>query len=429
MLDSFNIALSGLDANSEAINNVGDNLANLNTTGYKADSTDFQDMVSSSYLSSGEISNGTGVGQTLNIRQFTPGTIESTTAPLDAAIQGDGFFMVTANGTTQYTRDGTFTTDQNGNLTTASGAMVQGWMASADGTLNSSGAVGNITIPPDQTLPPVATTAFTANLNLDASASGTSGAFSVPVQVYDSLGVAHTLTMTFTPASAGGTGGTSGSGSTATPGSWDYSISIPSGDLSTAPTAPLATGTLTFDSSGNLTAPAASGSPVAVSISGLADGAADMSLNWNLYNTNGSPAITQFASASATSATTQNGSATADVTGISIANGGQVVATYSNGTQQVEAQIAVAGISNPNSLVASGNNNFITSADTATPVVGMPGTGGRGQIEGSSLEESNVDIGTEFTNLMVYERAYQADSKVIMTTDDMMQSLVSLIQQ
>jgi len=427
MLDSFNIALSGLDSNSEAINNVGDNLANLNTTGYKADSTDFQDMVSSSYLGSGEISNGTGVGQTLNMRQFTAGTIETTTSPLDAAIQGDGFFVVTANGATQYTRDGTFTTDQNGNLTTASGGMVQGWMASSDGTLNTSGAVGNINIPPDQTLPPVATTQFTANLNLDASASGATGAFSVPVQVYDSLGVAHTLTMTFTPASAGGTSGTSGS--TATPGSWDYSINIPSGDLGTAPTAPLATGTLTFDSSGNLTSPAASASPVAVSISGLADGAADMSLNWNLFNTNGSPAITQFASASATSSTTQDGSAAADVTGISIANGGQVVATYSNGTQQVEAQIAVAGISNPNSLIASGNNNFVTSADTATPVVGMPGTGGRGQVEGSALEESNVDIGTEFTNLMVYERAYQADSKVIMTTDDMMQSLVNLIQQ
>jgi len=426
MLDSFNIALSGLDANSEAINNVGDNLANLNTTGFKADSTDFQDMVNSTFMSSGETSNGTGVGQTLNLRQFTQGTVESTTNGMDAAIQGDGFFVVDNNGTTEYTRDGAFTTDANGNLTTADGAMVQGWMAGADGTVNNSGAVGNITIPPDQTLPPVATTSLSADINLDASAvaGSSNGTFSVPIQVYDSLGVAHNLTITFTQPTGSGTGGTGSS----TPGTWDYSISMPSADFSTAPTAPLATGTLTFNSSGVLTSPA-SGSPVAIAVSGLADGAADMSINWNLYDANGNSTLTQVAEASSAASITQNGSAAASVTGISISNGGQVVATYSNGAQQVEAQVALAGISNPDSLISAGNNSFVTSAQTATPVIGMPETGGRGQIEGSSLEESNVDIGTEFTNLMVYERAYQADSKVILTTDDMMDTLVNLIQQ
>src|SRR5579884_1097180 len=248
MLDSFNIALSGLNANSSAIDTTGDNLANLNTIGFKTNSVDFENLVSDSMSNSPTAPNGAGVGQPLDLRQFTQGTIQTSASPLSVAIQGDGFFVVNDNGQSEYTRAGNFTVDQNGTLSTATGEQVQGWMAAADGTLNPSGAVGNITIAANQVLAPSATTQFSADLNLDAAAvaGAASGTYSTPIQVVDSLGVTHNLTITFTkPAATGGTG-------TSTPNTWNYAITVPGSDFSTAPSKPIASGSLTFDSSGNL---------------------------------------------------------------------------------------------------------------------------------------------------------------------------------
>jgi flagellar hook protein FlgE len=166
---------------------------------------------------------------------------------------------------------------------------------------------------------------------------------------------------------------------------------------------------------------------VAVAITGLADGAADLNLNWSLYGANGASTLTQFSSASALSGSTQDGVAAAQLTQVGLDNNGQVLAHYSNGSSLVLAQVALAGISNPESLVSVGNNNFQVSASTATPVVGTPATGSRGSIEGGALEASTVDIAKEFTNLIVYQRAYQANSRVISTTDQIVQDLISLI--
>jgi flagellar hook protein FlgE len=430
MMDSFNIALSGLSANSSAIDTTGDNLANLNTIGFKSSSVDFLTLVSSSMSGGSPTESGSGVSKPLDLRQYTQGTVQTSANPLSVAIQGDGFFVVNGGGATEYTRAGNFTVDQNGTLSTATGEKVQGWMAAADGTLNASGALSNITIAANQVLPPSATTQFSANLNLDASgvAGAASGTYSTPMQVVDSLGITHNLTITFTkPAGTGGTGGTGNS----TPGTWNYAITAPASDFTTAPSAPLVTGALSFDTNGNLTSPAATdnGGAVDVNVTGLADGAADLAIKWNLFNSNGTPSITQYASASSLAGSTQNGNTAAELSGISIANGGQVVATYSNGTQRTAAQLAMASISNPQSLVSVGNNNFAATANTATPAVGLPGSGGRGDVLSKSLEASNVDLATEFTNLITYERAYQADSKVITTTNDLMQSVVNLIQQ
>jgi flagellar hook protein FlgE len=189
----------------------------------------------------------------------------------------------------------------------------------------------------------------------------------------------------------------------------------------------LATGNLTFDSSGNLTSPAAPAT-VPVAIPGLSDGAAALNLTWNLDNTSGNPAITQYSQVSASSGTTVDGTAAAQLTQVGIANGGTIVAQFSNGTQQVVGQIAVAGIENPDSLVSTGQNEFSLSASSATPSIGAAGTGGRGQIEAGSLETSNVDIGTEFTRLMTYQNSYQADSKAITTIDQMQQALMQMKQ-
>jgi flagellar hook protein FlgE len=417
MSGSFSIALSGLTADTDALDIVGNNLANLNTTGYKDTTASFYDLLAQS-AGGGSIQIGGGVSATIGQSQFTQGSIQLTGGTFDAAIQGNGFFVVQDTaGDTLYSRAGNFQLDANGTLVTATGQDVQGWM-STNGVVNTSGAVGNITIPANALSTPVATTKFSVNMNLQSDATiGTSAAtFSAPIQVVDSLGATQTLTATFTETAAN---------------TWGYSITIP-GDALTGGTAgtpsEVAKGTLTFDSNGNLTTPAAPGT-VPVAITGLADGASDLSLNWNLYNpTTGASTITQFDQPSAVSGTSQDGSTATEITQVSIADGGAIVAHYSDGSQSVVAQLAIAGISNPQSLISVGQNNFELGADTATPAVGAPGTGSRGTIQGGALESSNVDIATEFTNLIVYQRSYEANSRVISTLDQLTQDLLNLKQ-
>ena len=151
-----------------------------------------------------------------------------------------------------------------------------------------------------------------------------------------------------------------------------------------------------------------------------------MNINWDLFNASGAGAITQYGEAS-TASSSQNGTQAAQLTQVGIQQGGQVVASFSDGTQKVEAQLALASIQNPTSLQNVGNNNYATTTSTATPSVGVPQSGGRGQIMGGELEGSNVDMATEFTNLIVYQSGYQASSKVITTADQMNQDLLNLI--
>jgi len=417
MSGSFSIALSGLTADTDALDIVGNNLANLNTTGYKDTTASFYDLLAQT-AGGGAIQIGGGVSATIGQSQFTQGSIQLTGGAFDAAIQGNGFFVVQDSaGDTLYTRAGNFQLSANGTLQTATGQDVQGWTAT-NGLVNTSGAVGNIVIPANALSTPTATTEFSANLNLESNATaGTSAAtFSAPIQVVDSLGATQTLTATFTETAAN---------------TWGYSITIPGQDVTggTAGTpSQLATGTLNFDSNGDLKTPAPPGQ-VVVAITGLADGASNMNLNWNLYNpTTGASTITQFAQPSALSGTTQNGVAATEITSVSLSNGGTIVANYSDGSQAVVAQLALAAISNPQSLISTGQNNFQTGADTATPAVGAPGTGSRGTIQGGALESSNVDIATEFTNLIVYQRSYEANSRVISTLDELTQDLLNLKQ-
>ncbi len=416
MSGSFSIALSGLTADTDALDIVGNNLANLNTTGYKDTTASFYDLLAQT-AGGGAIQIGGGVSANIGQSQFTQGSIQLTGGAFDAAIQGNGFFVVQDSaGDTLYTRAGNFQLSANGTLETGTGQDVQGWMAS-NGAVNTSGAVGNIVIPANALSTPVPTTQFAVNMNLQSDATvGTSAAtFSAPVQVVDSLGATQTLTATFTETAAN---------------TWSYSITIPGSATTAGGATPtqLATGTLDFDTNGNLKTPAPPGQ-VAVAITGLADGAADMNLNWNLYNpTTGASTITQFDQPSAVSGTSQDGVASTEITQVSIADGGTIVAHFSDGSQAVVAQLALAGISNPQSLISTGQNNFELGADTAAPAVGTPGTGSRGTIQGGALESSNVDIATEFTNLIVYQRSYEANSRVISTLDQLTQDLLNLKQ-
>jgi flagellar hook protein FlgE len=219
------------------------------------------------------------------------------------------------------------------------------------------------------------------------------------------------VTYTFTP--------------TGTPNQWNYSASIPAADAATVTPA---TGTLTFDTNGNLISPLPTDPQPVIAATGMTDGASDMSITWSLYNgPNGTtPTVTQFAQASATNAVTQNGAASANLASVSLGNGGQVIALYDNGQQVVVGQLAMASIRNPDSLKGAGDNNYLATGTTALPAIGLPGTGGRGTVLGQSVESSTVDMATEFTNLIVFQRSYEASAHVVTTVDQMSQATIAL---
>jgi flagellar hook protein FlgE len=418
MSTAFSNALSGLQANSEAINVVSGNLANENTFGYKANTVSFEELVSS--IGGSATTNLTGASVVPNSKQsFSQGSITTTGQPYDAAIQGNGFFVVQSIGGQQaFTRAGNFTLNSSGQLLTQNGEYVEGWNG-INGVVNTNAPLADIVVPVAGLRAPTTTTEFSLNLNLNAgAAAGTTDAtFTSPIQIVDSQGQTHVLTVTYTEQAAPPSG------------TWNYSVSIPSPDLSAASTTPnpLAAGTLTFDTHGNLLVPAA-GAPIAVPIAGFADGAADMpTLIWNLYDANGAPQITQYDQVSANLASSQNGTQAGQLTGISIGANGQITAKYSNGDNVAVAQVAVGTVLNPESMQDLGNNSFGVTSATSVPAIGVPGTGSRGTVTGGALESSTVDIATEFTNLLIYERGYQANSKVITTEDQVIQTTLSLI--
>jgi flagellar hook protein FlgE len=152
-----------------------------------------------------------------------------------------------------------------------------------------------------------------------------------------------------------------------------------------------------------------------------------MNLSWNSYDSAGNSTITQFGQPSAYSATSQNGSAAVQLNQVGRGSGGQILAEYTDGSQVVVGQVAMASIRNPDTLIAAGSNNLTLSSLTANPAIGMPGTGGRGTIVGGSIEASTVDIASEFTSLIVYQRAYEANAHVVTTADQLSQDTINLI--
>lgn len=206
-------------------------------------------------------------------------------------------------------------------------------------------------------------------------------------------------------------------------------MTIPGQDTKTGTAATpvsLGTGTLAFDATGKLTTPAAGAPATEKTTGGLADGANDLNISWSFFDANSAPLVTQYAQTSASSATTQDGLQAATVNNIQLTDGGTLMASYSSGKQVAIAQVALASIGNPESLLSVGNNNYQLGATTQTPSIGQPQTGSRGQILGGSTEASNVDLAKEFTNLIVYQRGYQANSKVITTLDQITQSLLAI---
>lgn len=412
MFTSFSTALSALGAHSTAVDVVGNNLANLNTPGFKASVVSFYDLVTQSLGAGlGETQVGFGVARPITLRQFSQGAIQTSAGPLDAAIQGDGFLVLRSkSNATIYGRGGNLQVDRNGVLLTATGERVQGWV-SQDGALDTNLPVADVSVPVGSLRPakPTSQLSFDLNLNARATAGPPADTFSTSMEVFDSLGVSHVVSIKFTK--------------TATPGEWNYSFSIPDSDVS-APIAPV-TGSVNFTTAGTLSNPTNAGPFPTLSITGLTSGAAPMQVTWNLYNGQ-TPRLTQFAQPSAVSALGQNGSAAAQLVRVGLGDGGIVLAQYSSGEQVIVGQLAMASIRNPESLISVGNNSYQLSARSAVPAVGTAGTGGRGSILGGAVENSTVDIAKEFTNLIVLQRGYQANTRVVTTVDEISQETINL---
>jgi flagellar hook protein FlgE len=410
---SFATSLSGLQSNSQDLSVISNNLANLNTTAYKGATASFQDLF---YQEIGSSGNGNpiqvGVGTTVGSipANFTEGNIQSTGVPTDVAIQGNGFFVGDQNGEQVFIRAGDLTVQSDGTLVSSDGAIIQGYQA-VNGAINTNQTPGALTISSGTINPPNPTSTASLSLNLD-SGTAVNGTFSTALTVYDSLGAAHVLTYNFTNTAAG---------------QWNYSVTIPAADVGqTGNPVVINSGTLQFNGAGQLTTPAAN--VTNINVPNLADGASALNFTWQLYGSGGTGLLTQVAAPSATASTLQNGYASGSLTTYTINSDGVIEGTFSNGQTQPLGQILLATFANEQGLSRDGSNQFLSTLASGAPNIGVPGTGGRGTLSGGSLEQSNVDISTQFADLIVAESGYQANAKVVTTLDTIVQDTINLIQ-
>jgi len=423
---SFSIPLTGLQADSTALNTIANDLSNMNTTAFKAQTTEFSDLFYQQIGNTGAgdpIQVGAGVRVAANFTSYTQGTINSTGNSTDVALNGNGFFVVgNGQGGYELTRAGDFTQDANGYLLSSSGLNVMGYPAT-NGVVNTNAALTPINIPVGQVQVPKATTTFgmTANLNAE-SATGTQ--FPAPVTIYDSLGEAHVVTVTYTETA---------------PNTWSYSIALPASDFAGGVSTPV-TGSMTFDSNGNLTTVTPSGgtaetvgtaagdvSSIPVSFTGLADASSNLSMQWNLLGPSGTPTVSQVATGSAVSATTQNGYPSGQYQSFTINSDGTVTVTYSNGQRQNVGQIALANVENVQGLQLLGDDDYGTTLASGAAAIGVSGTSGLATLQDGALEASNVNISSEFSNLIVAQRAFEANAKSVTTFDTVTQDTINMV--
>jgi flagellar hook protein FlgE len=449
VLRSLYSGVSGLDANQEFIDTIGNDIANINTTGYKSNEVQFEDLLDQTITGAttptsaeGGV-NPTQVGLGVKVAgveaNFTQGTTEQTGNPLDLSIQGSGFFIADANKQTVYTQAGSLELDGSGNLVTPDGYLVQGWAAGAGGTINTSSALSNLTIPSGTGISANATSSVTLGGNLAAqsgwtaptSSSGTTSTTtqgaSTSVTVYSANGTPESLDLNFEQAATLPSGAPKGAAS-----AWTVEGAL---------TAPGATpdytkatnATLYFDGSGNFlgyadqkgTAGASGSTSFSLTVPDQTTGAASGATQ---SFTLALPTITANASADTASVLSQNGNAPGTLESYSIATNGMIEGVFSNGQTQDLGQIALANFSNPDGLLRAGDTNFIATANSGIPQVGQASTGALGTIEAGTLEASNVDLASEMTQLIEAERGFQANGSVITTSDTLLQDLIQLKQ-
>ncbi|HTT78235.1 MAG TPA: flagellar hook protein FlgE [Stellaceae bacterium] len=405
---SLTTELSGVQAAQTYLDTVGNNIANVDTTGFKSSTPDFADL----YVTAAATP-GLGVETGSLAQSFVQGTINQTGNPLDVAINGNGFFQVQTSDGIDYTQDGSFQMNSAGQLTTASGGLVLGYGPTA------SGSGGAAALQPIQintaSLPASATGTLSINLNLptgDTPINTTTNPFSIgnaasynestSTAVYDSLGTSDTLTTYYTAVS--------GSGS---PPEWqtNWGLTSANGTLIASGTGP----TLSFDSSGALV----SGSGT-IKVSTLPDGAAPLNIALNYTGS------TLSDLAFGVNAIQNNGTGSGQFSSVSISANGQVVGQYSNGGTEVLGTIALANFSNPQGLIPISDNLWQASTASGPPLSGVPGSGSLGQLQSSALENSNVDLTSQLVQLIVAQQAYQANTQGINVDQQDFQKLITI---
>jgi flagellar hook protein FlgE len=404
MLRSMFSAISGLRAHQTKLDVTGNNIANVNTVGFKASQTVFQDTLSQVIRAGGAAAQNRGgtnpaqVGLGVKVAAITTnwnqGATQSTGRATDFMIEGDGFFVTRAGNEQLYTRAGSFDFDSTGKLVTANGSILQGWMAQPDGTINPNGPIKDLSVPYGQTVAPVATTSGKVAGNLPSgNAVGTS--VQTATTMFDQQGVGHDVSYTFTK------GGTD---------DWTLAVTVDGAPMT------LSDDSVTFNADGTMANPTA---PYEVDFTpGLAGWPGPVTLDLS--------GIKQYGSANTVSATQQNGFAMGSLEAFSLGNDGTITGIYSNGLRQAIGQMAMASFNNPGGLEKAGNSSFRVGDNSGTAMVGQAGTGGRGVLNAGALEMSNVDLAEEFTGLIVAQRGFQANSRVITSSDEILQDLVNL---
>jgi len=384
MLRSLYSGISGLRSHQTMLDVTGNNIANVNTVGFKASAVQFQDSLSQLVRNStlpqrnAGGSNPAQVGLGVQVAgistNFAQGAAQSTGVPTDLMIAGDGFFMVRSGAETRYTRNGGFSFDANARLVTADGALVQGWTA-RDGVIQPGQGVGDITLPVGATLPATATTAANVTGNLPAE-TAVGDQLVRDVRVYDAQGGSSMLRLTFTRSATG----------------WDVA------DGAGATTA------LAF-TDGRLTGGGT-----------LTSGGITVDLT----------AVTGYADVDTVAFDQQNGEPAGTLDSYALSDDGSLIGTFSNGKTQVLARIALAMFVNPGGLEKTGSSQYRPTVNSGQPTIGTAGADGVGSIVSGALEMSNVDLSQEFTNLIVAQRGFQANARIITTSDEVLQELTNL---
>lgn len=410
------VGISGLQTNSQAMSVVGNNISNSNTTAFKSSSTIFSDVMATTVASaSGNSEVGRGAQISTVSTNFTQGTLEATDSSTDLAIQGDGFFIVSAaeEDTMYYTRNGAFSFDDDGYLVSSEGLRVQGSAIDDEGQVQ--GDLGDILINLVSQIPAGQTETVDMTTNLDSDSellgafdiadSAATSNFSSSLIIYDSLGTEHIATCFYTKTANN---------------EWEYNIAVESSELDAAQAGAedltvVATGTLEFDEDGNLTA------------GGTVDTAA---LMWNNGSDQGQEItynfdVTQFDSESTIYYQTQDGYAAGELSSVDINSDGTVSAVYSNGLTTDVAKIALATFTNPDGLSSAGGSLWEATSASGNAAIGFPGES-QGYLVTQSLELSNVDLSAEFVDMITIQNGYNAASKVITTVDEMLQEVLNL---
>ncbi|MDT3668921.1 MAG: flagellar hook protein FlgE [Aromatoleum sp.] len=421
---AFQQGLSGLNSASKALDVISNNVANSNTIGFKAGRAEFADVYAAA-LNGAAAGVQVGIGSAIGAvtQSFSQGNITTTNNPLDVAINGNGFFrMANSDGSVAYTRNGQFDINKNGYIVNAQGMQLTGYPAN-NGVILAGGDPTAIKLNYSD-VSPERTTELAIGMNLDSRAQTPTEAFSAAnpkpldpnnpasgnynfstsATLYDALGNSHTATLYFRKE--------------ATAGEWTVHPIVDG----TTPTTPGSI-TVTFDpATGKLTSPAAGSEPTLTMDIDNANfgGAPDFNVKFFMGDS------TQFGSQFGVNTLRQDGFASGRLTGITIGDDGVILGRYSNGQSRDLGQVVLANFQSPNGLLSLGGNLWAESPDSGQPIVGVPGSANLGLMTAGAVEEANVDLTSELVQLIVQQRAYQANAQSVRAQDTILQTIVNL---